>query len=198
MLPQEISSLRQHRVYAGEYVVTSEPIVLTTLLGSCVAACLFDSRTNLAGMNHFMLAQPNSNDSGSTQISARYGVHAMELLINEMLRAGASRFRLQAKIFGGGNVLAVASPETDSILQVGNNNAEFVKNYLQREGIPVLAADLGGHHGRVVYCDAQSKQIFVRKIQKSQSDEVVQRERAYLRKLRTAQKTRPPKDDLWD
>ena len=114
------------KVLPGEYFVSGENIVIMTVLGSCIAACLWDSRARVGGMNHFMLPE-----SDSTDVSGRYGSYAMELLINEMLKLGARRETMQAKIFGGGQVMA-----NFTTMNVGERNTSFVVNYLQTERIP--------------------------------------------------------------
>lgn len=121
------------KLLPGEFYVTSEDIALGTVLGSCVSACIHDPVVQVGGMNHFML--PDAEGGGS---SARYGSYAMEVLINELLKHGASRANLRAKVFGGG---AVLKGFTDS--NVGARNVAFVQAYLKAERIPVIASDLG-------------------------------------------------------
>jgi chemotaxis protein CheD len=118
------------KILPGEYFVHHEDLLIMTTLGSCIAACLWDSSAKIGGMNHFMLPEGNE-DSG------RYGSYAMELLINEMLRRGASRINLEAKVFGGGQV--VSGLHT---LSVGERNTTFVINYLKTERIPILSKDV--------------------------------------------------------
>ena len=121
------------KVFPGEYYVTSKPDeVLVTILGSCVAACIRDPKLGIGGMNHFMLPE-----GGAADQSGRYGSYAMEVLINEMMKLGARRETLQAKIFGGGQVMA-----NFSAINVGERNTEFVQNYLATERIPVIAEDV--------------------------------------------------------
>jgi len=120
------------KVLPGEYFVSDENMVIQTVLGSCIAACLWDSRTHVGGMNHFMLPEGDGADQ-----SGRYGSYAMEVLINEMMKLGARRETLQAKVFGGGQVMA-----NFSTLNVGERNTEFVQSYLATERIPVIAEDV--------------------------------------------------------
>lgn len=119
------------KVLPGEYFVSTDDIVLMTVLGSCISACLWDSRARVGGMNHFML--PEGGDDGH----GRYGSYAMELLINEMLKCGARRESLQAKIFGGAQVMA-----NFTTMNVGERNTSFVVDYLQTERIPLLSRDV--------------------------------------------------------
>lgn len=120
------------KVLPGEYFVSIENMLIQTVLGSCIAACLWDSRTHVGGMNHFMLPE-----GGGADQSGRYGSYAMEVLINEMMKLGARRETLQAKIFGGGQVMA-----NFSAMNVGERNTEFVRDYLATERIPVIAEDV--------------------------------------------------------
>ncbi len=120
------------KVLPGEYFVAREQLAIMTVLGSCIAACLWDSRMRVGGMNHFMLPEGDAGDS-----SGRYGSYAMELLINEMMKLGARRETLQAKIFGGGQVMA-----NFTALNVGERNARFVRDYLATERIPVVSEDV--------------------------------------------------------
>lgn len=165
------------RLLPAEYRVTAEPLALVTLLGSCVAACIYDAALGVGGMNHFMLpdAQPASM---GTDGSARYGAHAMELLINDLLKQGARRARLQAKVFGGGNVLRGFT--TDPI---GTRNARFVVDYLEAERIPIVARDLGDVHPRKVCFFVQTGRALVRHLPVTRDEEIVKAERALYGRL---------------
>lgn len=118
------------KVLPGEFFVHDEDMLITTTLGSCIAACLWDREKRIGGMNHFMLPE-GSGDSG------RYGSFAMELLINEMMKLGARRETLQAKIFGGGQVMA-----SFTAMNVGERNTRFVQDYLATERIPIVSEDV--------------------------------------------------------
>ncbi|MFN7857931.1 MAG: chemoreceptor glutamine deamidase CheD [Acidovorax sp.] len=120
------------KVLPGEYFVADENMVIMTVLGSCIAACLWDSRVRVGGMNHFMLPDGDLADA-----SGRYGSYAMELLINEMLKLGARRETMQAKIFGGAQVMA-----NFTTMNVGERNTNFVLNYLNTERIPIVSDDV--------------------------------------------------------
>lgn len=129
-------------VAQGEFVVTDEPgAVLTTILGSCVAACIRDASAKVGGMNHFLLPGDACADRGE---SLRYGVNAMELLINALLERGAIRSRLEAKLFGGACVLEGVTND------VGARNARFAARFLDAEGISCVGHSLGGALGRRV------------------------------------------------
>jgi chemotaxis protein CheD len=130
---------RTSYIVQGEYRVSRDPAeVLSTVLGSCVAVCLWDPGAQVGGMNHFLLpAAPGQGDAKML----RYGAHAMEVLINELLKMGARRLALQAKLFGGANV-------TDALGPIGKANATFALSYLGDEGIPCIAKSLGGTQAR--------------------------------------------------
>lgn len=126
------------QVTQGEtYVTRNSDEVLTTVLGSCISACIRDPLMKVGGMNHFLL--PDSDRSGRD--SQRYGAHAMELLINEIMKRGGVRQRLEAKIFGGASVISSAS-------EIGSRNAAFARQYLLDEGIRLIGGDVGGTHAR--------------------------------------------------
>lgn len=125
-------------IIQGEFRVSDDPgIELATVLGSCVAACLHDPVRRIGGMNHFLLP---GNDPQAGQ-NIKYGAHSMEQLINAMLRAGAQRNRLQAQLFGGGNVVAGLSG-------IGERNARFARDFVRDEGLSLVGEDLGGKTGR--------------------------------------------------
>lgn len=165
------------KLLPSEYYVTGQPTVITTVLGSCVAACLHDPHAAVAGMNHFML--PDEAQCGPDDPDAmRYGTHAMDTLVRELVKAGARRERLQAKVFGGAAVLP-----NMPFLNVGDRNAHFVLRYLQAEGISLHAQDLGGSHARRVGFMADSGKVVVRKLRAQHDLGQVQRQEADL--LRT-------------
>ena len=164
------------RLLPAEYRTTDAPVALVTLLGSCVAACLYDATLGVGGMNHFML--PGGGDDDGT--CARYGVNAMELLINDLLKLGARRNRLQAKVFGGGNVLAGFHSDP-----VGTRNARFVLEYLGAENIPIRAQDLGDIHARKVGFFPQTGRTLVKRLPATR-ETVVDAERALYGRLARA------------
>jgi chemotaxis protein CheD len=126
-------------IVQGEFKVSNDKdVVLTTLLGSCVAACIRDPVTGIGGMNHFLLP---GGDVGSSKDSERLGVHLMELLLNGLMRQGAQRDRLEAKLFGGARMMSGLS-------DIGAKNADFAKKFLAYEGIKIVGGDTGGNQGR--------------------------------------------------
>jgi len=164
------------KILPGEYYVTHKDMVLVTVLGSCVAACIRDTDTGIGGMNHFML--PDEGGKEVVSSSARYGTYAMEMLINHLLKNGARRNRLEAKVFGGGAVLASLSSST-----VGTRNAEFVLQYLQTEKIPVVAKDLLDAYPRKIYFFPSSGRVLVRKLHRVHNDTLYSREKEYRSRL---------------
>jgi chemotaxis protein CheD len=131
------------KVLPGEFFVAAEDVVLSTVLGSCVSACIWDPTLKIGGMNHFLL--PGEAGADPLSDSGRYGVFAMEQLINELLKRGARRSALEAKVFGGGHVM-----RNFTTLTVGTRNAEFVLRFLATEGIRVVSRDLEDIHPRRV------------------------------------------------
>ncbi|MER0238488.1 chemotaxis protein CheD [Fulvimarina sp. MAC8] len=130
---------RKHNVIQGEAYVTNQDIILTTLLGSCVAACICDRDAGVGGMNHFLLPGDANNGVGSR--SESYGAYLMEVLVNGLLKKGARRHALEAKVFGGARTMDL---QTD----IGSRNAEFAVRFLATEGIPTACVDVGGVRGR--------------------------------------------------
>jgi chemotaxis protein CheD len=166
------------KLLPGEYFATSRELALVTVLGSCVAACLRDRKEGIGGMNHFMLPR-GRGDGDPASASARYGVHAMELLINQLVRLGARRCNLEAKVFGGGNVVTGFTA-----MNIGQANAEFVIEFLRAESIPVVAEDLQGTISRKVYFFPTSGRALVRGIQRAHNDTILEREAQYVERLR--------------
>ena len=139
------------------FVQTNSLTPISTLLGSCVSACIYDTKANIGGLNHFLL--PEQDKLSNACQSSRYGVHAMEVLINDLLKSGARKINLAAKVFGGAKVIQSASSET-----VGTQNCEFVKSYLNSEKIPISAEDLGGEQARRIYFFSDSGRVSVLRI----------------------------------
>lgn len=132
--------MNRKSVIQGECLVSNDPFVqYSTVLGSCIAVCMFEPYAMVGGMNHFLLPGNTTSMSGDT----KYGVYAMELLINGLLKLGADRFRLEAKIFGGSEISA-------SRYKIGLNNQIFAKEFLERESIPIVAENLGGAFARKI------------------------------------------------
>ncbi len=167
------------KILPGEYYVTGREMVLVTVLGSCVSACVRDKVSGIGGMNHFMLPEGAAGDMGNPlAASARYGSYAMEVLINQLLKLGAKRPNLEAKVFGGGNVL-----RGFTVANVGERNARFVLNYLGFERIPVVAKDLMDIYPRKIYFFPGTGRVLVKKLKNVHNDTIVAREKEYGQRL---------------
>jgi len=158
------------KVLPGEYYVDSEDILIMTTLGSCIAACLWDRNARVGGMNHFML--PEGSGEGK-DASGRYGSFAMELLINEMLKRGANRMTMEAKVFGGGQVISGMNT-----MNVGERNTAFVLDYLQTERIPVVSKDVLEIYPRKVCFLPASGKAMVKRLAPAHPDALVAQDRA--------------------
>lgn len=162
------------KVLPGEYYVDSEDLLVMTTLGSCIAACLWDRQARVGGMNHFMLPE-GSGDSG------RYGSYAMELLINEMMKRGASRLTMEAKIFGGGAVISGMNS-----INVGERNTRFVTDFLATERIPIVSKDvLDIYPRKVCYLPASGKAM-VKRLAPTNTDALILQDRVAAQKAAPA------------
>jgi len=166
------------KILPGEYYVTRNDEAVATVLGSCVSACVRDPERNVGGMNHFMLPEdatvgPNNWLDPAVGLATRYGSYAMESLINDLLKLGAARERLEIKLFGGGRILS-------GMTDVGGRNVEFVRNYMQIEGYRVSAEDLGGQQPRkVVYFPANGR-VRMRKLRPVENRTISHHEQLYF------------------
>ncbi|WP_410498992.1 chemoreceptor glutamine deamidase CheD [Chitinibacter sp. S2-10] len=166
------------KILPGEYYITGRDMVLVTVLGSCVAACIRDPVNGVGGMNHFMLPESTEDMAQINGLSTRYGTYAMEVLINQLLKNGAQKHRLEAKIFGGGNVL-----RGFTVSNVGLRNAEFVKTFLSVEQIPVVAQDLLDIFPRKVYFFPKTGRALIKKLKTVHNNTIVEREKIYGSRL---------------
>ena len=155
------------KVLPGEYFVANEDIMVMTVLGSCISACIWDGRVRAGGMNHFMLPDGDSVDGGG-----RYGSYAMELLINQMLKLGARRETMQAKVFGGAQVMAGFTT-----MNVGERNTKFVLDYLATERIPVVSQDVLDIHPRKVCFFPVTGKVLVKRLAHSHPETLAVEER---------------------
>lgn len=167
------------KLLPGEYYVTDKDLLLVTVLGSCVAACIRDCYSGIGGMNHFMLPDGGADAGSPLNASARYGTYAMEILINELLKLGARRCNLEAKVFGGGNVL-----DGLTVANVGPRNADFVLKFLQTEKIRVVSKDLVDIFPRKVYFFPKNSKVMVKKLRNLHNTTISQREKDYRQRLR--------------
>ncbi|MBY0235292.1 MAG: chemoreceptor glutamine deamidase CheD [Burkholderiaceae bacterium] len=158
------------KILPGEYYVDNEDLLVMTTLGSCIAACLWDRHAQIGGMNHFMLPD-GAGDSG------RYGSFAMELLINEMMKRGAAKSRMEAKIFGGGAVIAGMNT-----INVGERNTNFVIDYLKTERIPIVSKDVMDIYPRKVCFLPHSGKAMVKRLAPASTEALVQQDRLAAQK----------------
>ena len=181
----------------GEFYVSNQGEIISTLLGSCVSACLYDPIKNVIGMNHFLLAYSRQyslrpvieSDAG------RYWLYAIELLINEMMKKGADRLNLKAKCFGGANVLSVIAAN-DNKPTVGDMNVLFIKAFLQKEHIPIVSACLGGNIARMVHFIGNDYTVLVKRINQQQQIDVEKQEyRFWKQRVDEAKNTNFP--EFW-
>ncbi|MDP3823985.1 MAG: chemoreceptor glutamine deamidase CheD [Burkholderiales bacterium] len=162
------------KVLPGEYFVHHEDILIMTTLGSCIAACLWDRQARIGGMNHFMLPE-GAGESG------RYGSFAMELLINEMIKLGATRSTMEAKVFGGGQVISGMNS-----MNVGERNTSFVLDYLKAERIQVVSKDVLDIYPRKVCFLPASGKAMVKRLVSANNEALLAQERAAAQKVAPA------------
>lgn len=168
---------RAIKIFPGEHHVTdAEDTMLVTVLGSCVSACIRDRLLKIGGMNHFMLPASSDGIWGKASAAMRYGNFAMEQLINDILRKGGHRSRLEIKVFGGGNVLA-------GMTTIGSQNAAFVESYLAAEGLPIAAQHLRGDHPRRVHYFPSSGRVMVRELRRESDLAALEMEKSYQSKI---------------
>ena len=200
MILREITGNKNRKrisIAPGEFHVSTENIVISTLLGSCVSACLYDPVMKVMGMNHFLLS--NHRYSKSMPVCAteagRYGIHSMELLINALMKRGAKRKNLKAKAFGGGSMW---KQKTDNFFCVGDINSRFTREFLSNENIPLVTEDLGGDTGRVIHFSFGDFAVYVKKIQQVKSSELIQRERTFWKRSVETQRHQEADADIWE
>jgi len=162
------------KILPGEYFVHDEDMLIMTTLGSCIAACIYDRNAKVGGMNHFMLPD-GAGDSG------RYGSFAMELLINEMMKRGASRMTMEAKVFGGGQVVSGMTT-----MNVGERNTNFVMDYLKTERIPIVSKDVLDIYARKVCFLPGSGKAMVKRLAPTNTDALVAQDRAAAQRVAPA------------
>jgi chemotaxis protein CheD len=153
---QNADSIPSVTIHVGDIHASDTPVRIKTILGSCISACIYDPSTRIGGMNHFLLP----GDLGGLDLSTRYGVNAMEMLINEMMKLGANRLRLQAKVFGGADIFQT----NHTLMMVGKKNISFIREFLATENIPLLNERLGGHEGLIVHFVANTFEVFIKPV----------------------------------
>ena len=164
------------KIFAGDWYVSTAPgEMLATILGSCVSACVRDTTLGIGGMNHFLLPGDDMTDV-QTGDAARYGVFAMESLLNGIFKAGGRKERLEIKVFGGGNVI-------NNSARIGTKNAKFIRDFLRKEGYRIASEDLEGDHPRRVHYYPDSGKVMIRHLKRKDDLIVVDEEALYKRKI---------------
>jgi chemotaxis protein CheD len=180
--PHEIAS-----ILPGEFFVSREPMIVYTVLGSCISACIRDPIIGVGGMNHFMLPEPKEAAHDSWGESTRYGSYAMESLINEILKRGGLKSRLEIKLFGAGKIY-------EGNIDVGANNAKWVIGYLKSEGLAAIKTDLGDVFPRKVYYFTDSGRVLMKRIERVKNQTIFERENEYAARIK--QREQQPVEDV--
>jgi len=144
------------KIHIGEIYASSKPAVVETILGSCVSVCLYDELKRIGGMNHILL--PGKADLGRFDKGARYGINAMEMLINKLMKIGARRKMLRAKLFGGAHIIQSLQKENSP----GLKNISFIEKFMELEGIPIVSRDTGGVNARKIHFHTHSGDVYVK------------------------------------
>lgn len=172
------------KILPGEYYVTVHDELITTVLGSCVSACIRDKVFGIGGMNHFMLPANKGDDVssfGGAGESTRYGNFAMEQMINDILKNGGRRKNLEIKVFGGGKVL-----KNMSTLDIGQKNIDFIMRYIRDESLKLTAEDLGDVYPRKVIFFPVSGKVRVKKLRSMHNNTIIEREKTYIKTIAQA------------
>lgn len=180
--PHEIAA-----ILPGEFFVSASPMIVYTVLGSCISACIRDPVVGVGGMNHFMLPKPKDGGNDSWGESTRYGSYAMESLINEILKQGGLKSRLEVKLFGAGKIY-------EGNIDIGARNAEWVLGFLKTEGLAPVKTDLGDVCPRKVYYFTDSGRVLMKKIERLKNQTIVARESDYASKIQAVE--RPVEADV--
>ena len=167
------------KILPGEFYMTTKNVAIATTLGSCISACIWDDRSHIGGMNHFMLPitnkeahEVNWGQRGKTTDATRYGNFAMEHLINAILRSGGRKINLRAKLFGGAKVFKQMS-------DVGQKNIDFALAYLEQEEIVIESSDTGDFSPRKVIFEPCSGRVFIKRLDNLHNDTIIRREKDY-------------------
>jgi chemotaxis protein CheD len=177
-LPPDLDeNLTRITINIGGLHASCKPLLLDTVLGSCISACLYDPVSGIGGMNHFMLPEGADPENPT---SARYGINAMELLISQLMKLGGERRRFQAKVFGGGHVLKIR----ESLDGVPQRNIDFVRRFLETEQIPVVKEDVGGYQPRRVLFHTHTGKVFLKYLGNNEAERTAEEEMVYLISLK--------------
>ncbi len=168
-------------IHPGEYFATRNDTIISTVLGSCIAVALFDPGAGVGGLNHFMLPGELGRDDFVRSPNAKYGMFAIELLVNELMKLGIAKRDIRAKVFGGGAVLRFAD---GGMTKIPQSNIDFTFEYLRKESIAVLASDVGGREPRKIFLFPRTGKVLLKRISPSQVDLVEKEEERYLHAIR--------------
>jgi len=173
----------------GEYYISDDNVIIQTVLGSCVAVCLFTDFDVVSGMNHFMLPGNFEENECNSDLydcdSARYGMYSMEILINSLMKKGIHKTNLKAKVFGGGRVIDFKTVKNT----IGDNNIKFILSYLENENIPIVSQHLGGESARKILFFVESKKVLLKEIEKTEAFSTAKQEIEYEKALDSEIKT---------
>ena len=161
------------KIHIGEIYTSAEPTVIETILGSCVSVCLFDPIKKTGGMNHILL--PGKADLDQFNDATRYGINAMEVLINSMMKLGSRRKDILSKIFGGAHIIRTIARH----MAPGQKNITFVEEFLEREGIPIVSRNTGGYNGRKIYFHTNTGDVFLKTLANPKFEAVAREENQY-------------------
>ena len=173
-------SYKRITIHIGGYYVSKEPSVVKTILGSCISVCLFESENKIGGMNHFMLPESKDLDNLDDYNNTRYGIYAMEVTLNDILKLGGKKSNITAKVFGGGNVLPGV---TSNVLKIADKNINFAKKFLSDENIPIISEDIGGNSPRKVFFFNTENKIMLKKLGAVSNEFSVEQEIKYSKIL---------------
>jgi chemotaxis protein CheD len=165
-------------IYPGEFHVSFTDVI-ATILGSCIAVCIKDTKTGIGGMNHFILPGDVRSNDIFLAASSKYGMFAMEQLINEIIRRGGSKKDFQAKVFGGGHVLNLRKSEED----VPELNINFARAFLKMEQIDIVKEDVGGFAGRKILFFPDTARVLLKRLTSTANSKIIMAEKVYKEKL---------------
>jgi chemotaxis protein CheD len=165
-------------IYPGEFFVSHHDII-ATVLGSCISVCIKDMKTGIGGMNHFMLPGDVRSEDMFASASSKYGMFAMEQLIEEMIKKGGSKKHFQAKVFGGGHVLNFR--KTDG--NVPESNIDFVRAFLKMEQVEIIKEDVGGYSGRKILFFPDTGKVLLKRLKSTVDSKIIEAENLYKKKL---------------
>lgn len=170
--------MKKAHINIGEYLASNKPLIIHTILGSCVAACLYDLKNQIGGMNHILLpGEPNLNEYDP---SARYGINAMELLINRIMKLGGERRYLKAKIFGGAHIISAISEE----YSMGKKNSDFVIEFLKNEKIQIINMDIGGNQTRKIFFHTDTGDVYLKYVPSFFQKLISRKEKSKLKRIK--------------